>query len=186
MLPAYAVAENPLDYTTIGVRQPGLIGETAADACWRTRTSATSCSRSPSAPRSRNATRPSTSCPRCAKPAKPAVLVLTGDNSPVEPFFLEAIRASGVPLFRSADRALRALRHVAAYGEALQRAARATAVRQPPAAASGHAFRPTASSRNTRASAGSPQAGLPRPAGRAREQSADDAVRIAATSATRS
>ena len=25
-LPSYAVAENPLDYTTIGVRQPGLIG----------------------------------------------------------------------------------------------------------------------------------------------------------------
>jgi len=26
-LPSFAVAENPLDYTTIGIRQPGLIGE---------------------------------------------------------------------------------------------------------------------------------------------------------------
>ena len=38
---------------------------------------------------------------------------------------MEAIQASGVPMFRSADRALRALRRVAQYGEALQRAARA-------------------------------------------------------------
>jgi succinyl-CoA synthetase beta subunit len=53
------------------------------------------------------------------------VLVLTGDSSPVEPFFMDAIQASGVPMFRSADRALRALRRVAQYGEALQRAARA-------------------------------------------------------------
>jgi acetate---CoA ligase (ADP-forming) len=64
--------------------------------------------------------------PAFAKARKPAVLVLTGDTGPVEPFFLEAIHASGVPLFRSADRALRALRRVAVYGEALQRAARAT------------------------------------------------------------
>jgi acyl-CoA synthetase (NDP forming) len=63
--------------------------------------------------------------PALARASKPAVLVLTGDDSPLEPFFQEAIRASGVPLFRSADRALRALRHVAGYAEALQRAARA-------------------------------------------------------------
>lgn len=63
--------------------------------------------------------------PTIGRATKPTVLVLTGDSSPVEPFFMDAIEASGVPLFRSADRALRALRRVAQYGEALQRAARA-------------------------------------------------------------
>lgn len=44
----------------------------------------------------------------------------------MEPFFVDRIRDSGVPFFRSPDRALRALARVAAYGESLQRATRAT------------------------------------------------------------
>ena len=134
MLPAYAVAENPLDYTTIGVRQPGLIGE----------------------------------------------LVLTGDASPIEPFFIEAIEASGVPLFRSADRALRALRHVAAYGEALQRAARAEKVRAKPVTALPlpGAVPPNGTFAEYQGKDWLARAGLTVPRG-ALARSADEAVRIA-------
>jgi acetate---CoA ligase (ADP-forming) len=48
-----------------------------------------------------------------------------GDNSALEDFFTDAIAASGVPFFRSPDRALRACARVAAFGESLARAGRA-------------------------------------------------------------
>lgn len=125
MLPSYAVAENPLDYTTIGVRQPGLIGEVLLtmldDAAIGSIVLAL-----PVGPEVAQRDKAEHIVPAIARAAKPAVMVLTGDDSPVAPFFREAIAASGVPLFRSADRALRALARVAAYGEALQRAGRAT------------------------------------------------------------
>ena len=125
LLPAYAVAENPLDYTTIGVRQPSLIGELMLamldDAHIGNIVLAI-----PVGPEMAQRDKAEHIVPAFANVNKPAVLVLTGDTGPVEPFFLDAIRASGVPLFRSADRALRAMRCVAVYGEALQRAARAT------------------------------------------------------------
>jgi acetate---CoA ligase (ADP-forming) len=124
MLPAYAVAENPLDYTTIGVRQPGVVGELLL-ALLDDEGIGNGVLAIPVGPAIAQRDKADHIVPALARASKPAVLVLTGDDSPVEPFFLQAIRASGVPLLRSADRALRALRHVAAYGEALQRAGRA-------------------------------------------------------------
>jgi acetate---CoA ligase (ADP-forming) len=130
MLPDYAVAENPLDYTTIGVRQPGLIGELIhtllADPAIGSGVLAI-----PVGPEVAQRDKAEHIVPALARAAKPAVLVLTGDTGAIEPFFVEAIRASGVPLFRSVDRALRALRRVAQYGESLQRAARADVARTP-------------------------------------------------------
>ncbi len=130
MLPDYAVAENPLDYTPIGVRQPGLIGELIhtllADPAIGSGVLAI-----PVGPEVAQRDKAEHIVPALARAAKPAVLVLTGDTGAIEPFFVEAIRASGVPFFRSADRALRALRRVAQYGESLQRAARADATRTP-------------------------------------------------------
>ena len=125
-LPSFAVAENPLDYTTIGIRQPGLIGELLltleSDPAVGSLVLAI-----PVGPSIAQRDKADHIVPAIARATKPAVLVLTGDGSPVEDFFTDAIVASGVPLFRSADRALRALRRVAAYGEALERAARADA-----------------------------------------------------------
>jgi acyl-CoA synthetase (NDP forming) len=135
-LPSYAVAENPLDYTTIGVRQPGLVGELvhtmAADPAIG---SVLLCI--PVGPVMAQRDKAEHIVPRLGRCPKPAVLVLTGDAGPIEPFFLEAIRASGVPFFRSADRALRALQRVAQYAEALARAARADAWAQRPLPAAG-------------------------------------------------
>jgi acetate---CoA ligase (ADP-forming) len=124
MLPDYAVAENPLDYTTIGVRQPGLIGELIhtmlADPAIGSGVLAI-----PVGPTVAQRDKAEHIVPALARAGKPTVLVLTGDGGPIEPFFADAIRSSGVPLFRSPDRAMRALRRVAAYGEALARAGRA-------------------------------------------------------------
>lgn len=124
-LPSFAVAENPLDYTTIGVRQPALIGEIlqliAADPAIGSLVLSI-----PVGPVMAQHDKAAHIVPALAALPKPAVLVLTGDNGPIEPFFVEAVRASGVPWFRSVDRALRALTRVAAYGAALDRAGRAT------------------------------------------------------------
>lgn len=125
MLPPYAVAENPLDYTTIGVRQPGLIGELLL-AMLQDKAIGSLVLAIPVGPTMAQRDKADHIVPAIARAHKPAVLVLTGDDSPIESFFTDAIHASGVPLFRSADRALRALQRVAAYGEALERAARAT------------------------------------------------------------
>jgi len=124
LLPAYAVAENPLDYTTIGVRQPGLIADLLLTML-NDPGIANIVLAIPVGPVMAQRDKADHIVPGIARATKPAVLVLTGDSSPVEEFFTEAITASGVPLFRSAERALRALRRVAQYGEALQRAARA-------------------------------------------------------------
>ncbi|MCC6990265.1 MAG: acetate--CoA ligase family protein [Acidobacteria bacterium] len=121
-LPSFAVAENPLDYTTIGVRQPGLIGEIietiAADPAIASIVLAI-----PVGPVIAQRDKAEHIVPALARVArqsgKPTLLVLTGDASRVEPFFLEAIAASGVPLFRSAERALRALAQVARFGARL-------------------------------------------------------------------
>mgnify|MGYP006283599565 CR=1 FL=1 len=124
LLPAYAVAENPLDYTTISVRNPGIVGDLLLTMLDDPGIGGIVLV-IPVGPEVAQKDKAEHIVPTMAKATKPAVLVLTGDNSPVEPFFTDAIKQSGVPLFRSADRALRALHQVAKYGEALARAARA-------------------------------------------------------------
>jgi acyl-CoA synthetase (NDP forming) len=176
LLPAYAVAENPLDYTTIGVRHPGVVGELLltllGDAAVGNLVLAI-----PVGPSVAQRDKADHIVPALARAPKPAVLVLTGDDSPVEPFFLEAVRASGVPLFRSADRALRALRHVAAYGEALRRAARASTA-SPPALPLPGTVPPNGTFAEYQGKRWLTQAGVAVPAG-ALATSADDAVRVA-------
>ena len=176
-LPAYAVAENPLDYTTIGVRQPGLIGELLLTMLDDERVGNIVLA-IPVGPEMAQRDKAEHIVPAIARATKPAVLVLTGDGSPVESFFTEAITASGVPLFRSADRALRALKRVAAYGEALQRAARATQTR-PEALPLPGAVPPNGIFAEYQGKAWLARAGLAVPKG-ALATSADEAVRIAA------
>ena len=176
MLPAYAVAENPLDYTTISVRNPGIVGELLLTMLEDEGIGGIVLA-IPVGPVVAQKDKAEHIVPTIAKATKPAVLVLTGDSSPVEPFFLEAIEASGVPLFRSADRALRALRRVAQYGEARARAARArtaavTALPLPGAVPPNGIFAEYQGKGWLQA------AGLPVPAG-ALATSADEAVRIA-------
>lgn len=175
-LPGYAVAENPLDYTTIGVRQPGLIGELLQAMADDPHVGSVVLA-IPVGPVMAQRDKAEHIVPALARLAKPAVLVLTGDDGPVEPFFVEAIRASGVPLFRSADRALRALRRVAELGAARERAQRASTAAPRPAAlpATVPANRIYAEWQGKRWLA---EAGIPVPRG-ALARSADEAVSVA-------
>ena len=118
-LPSFAVAENPLDYTTIGFRQPGLIGEIVHTMLSDTGVSSLVLA-IPAGPVMAQRDKAEHILPALAAASKPVVLVINGDDGPIEPFFIEAIRASRVPFFRSTDRALRALGCVCAYAQAAQ------------------------------------------------------------------
>ena len=177
LLPGYAVAENPLDYTTIGVRQPGLIGE-ILEVMLADEPIGSLVLSIPVGPVMAQRDKAEHIVPALARTHKPAVLVLTGDAAPIEPFFLEAIRDSGVPFFRSADRALRALRCVAAYGEALQRATRADQTVMALALALPGVVPPSGVYAEYQGKTWLAQAGLAVPKG-ALAVSADEAVRIA-------
>ena len=177
MLPAYAVAENPLDYTTISVRNPGIVGELLLTMLEDEGIGGIVLA-IPVGPVVAQKDKAEHIVPTIARATKPAVLVLTGDNSPVEPFFLQAIEASGVPLFRSADRALRALRRVAQYGEARARATRAAGTPAAAALPLPGAVPPNGIFAEHQGKGWLKAAGLPVPAG-ALATSADEAVRIA-------
>lgn len=178
-LPAYAVAENPLDYTTIGVRQPGLIGELLQAMADDPKIGSLVLA-IPVGPVMAQHDKADHIVPALARLAKPTLLVLTGDDGPVEPFFLEAIRASGVPLFRSADRALRTLRRVADHAQALQCAERANAAAQRPtiAAALPAEVPPNRIYAEWQGKQWLAAAGIPVPRG-ALARSADEAVAVA-------
>jgi len=62
--------------------------------------------------------------------AKPAIFALLGDEVPLAEDLSAAIRAAGVPLFRSPERALRALAAVIGHGRTLARAAARQILRQ--------------------------------------------------------
>ncbi|MGU7784795.1 acetate--CoA ligase family protein [Burkholderia sp. PU8-34] len=127
LLPDFAVADNPLDYTTIGVRNPGLIGELIDTVLADPDVGSLVLSIMGGPPIAQR-DKADHLVPALARATKPAVLAVMGDNNALEPFFVDAIAASGVPFFRSPDRALRACARVAAYGESLQRARRASTV----------------------------------------------------------
>ena len=132
-LPSYAVPENPLDYTTIGVRNPGLVGE-LIDIVLADEDVGSIILSLMGGPSIAQKDKADHVLPALARTERPAVLVIMGDNGPLEPFFIEAIQQSGVPFFRSPDRALRALKRVSLYGQALDRIARRIVSAPPPVA----------------------------------------------------
>ena len=57
--------------------------------------------------------------PEALASAKPVAMAITGDEAPLDPDFVKAMRDSGTPLFRSMERAMRAFANVARYADAL-------------------------------------------------------------------
>lgn len=116
-LPAYAAIENPLDVTTVHVGRPAVPGEIARRLLDDPGVGSLVVSQVGGA-RVSQIDRANHLVPALASAAKPVVLVIVGDQSPLEPELLDAVRDAGVPLFRSQDRALRAMAHVARYAVA--------------------------------------------------------------------
>jgi len=120
ILPSYAVAENPLDFTTISARDPeaytrlcqvvvedaGIGGVMVAMM---------------GGPRVGQLDKARHLVPAIAQCSKPAALIILGDQTELIPEFRQAIEESGVPFFRSVDRAVRAFARVELYGRSLRR-----------------------------------------------------------------
>lgn len=123
LLPDYAVAENPLDYTTANAKDPALMGKLLQVLDADPHIGCVVLAAMAGAPLSQR-DKTDHLLPAMAAMSKTAVLVILGDTLPLEPFFAEAIEQSRVPTFRSTDRALRAVANLVAYRQALEVAPR--------------------------------------------------------------
>ena len=123
MLPDYAVAENPLDYTTVIMRNPKIVGE-LLDVIIADDNVGSVLLTMITGPEQGQKGKSVNVVPALANRGKPAVLVALGDTWPISAELGAAIKASRVAVFRSLERALRALHLVAGHAAARQRAAR--------------------------------------------------------------
>jgi acyl-CoA synthetase (NDP forming) len=118
VLPPFAAIDNPLDITAAGMQKPILFGQTAeimlADPQVGFLLVIAMGGGKPQQFSKWQALKPV-----LEKADKPVALVYLGDDFPLNDEFMAEVRASGIPFFRSPDRALRAVANVAAYARHL-------------------------------------------------------------------
>ena len=131
MLPAYAAIDNPLDITTIGLSQLDIFGRTAQALLDDPGVGSLVAAFIPGAPPLQLA-RGRSLFPVIEASAKPVAFSLFGDETPLVPEFIDMAKAASVTLFRSPDRALRAMARAASYGRALAAAKRRATFELPP------------------------------------------------------
>jgi acyl-CoA synthetase (NDP forming) len=120
MLPAYAAIDNPLDITTVGLAQPQVFGNTAQAMLDDPGVGGLVLAFIPGTPEFQMV-RCRSLLPAVEHSAKPVAWSVFGDETPLAEEFPRTVRERGLPLFRSPDRAMRAMAHVNAYGRALAR-----------------------------------------------------------------
>ena len=115
VLPSFAAIDNPLDITAAGMQKPSLFGDAAAALLDEPRVGfllvAAMGGGKPQQINKWRAMRPVLEAT-----SKPVAVVYMGDDFPLDPQFMEEMRESGIPFFRSPDRALRALARLSAHG----------------------------------------------------------------------
>ncbi|MDQ0314589.1 acetate--CoA ligase family protein [Amorphus orientalis] len=112
LLPDFAVIDNPLDITAMGMSKPSLFGDTSAAMLADPGIDALLVAAMGGAPQQVMAKWKSLR-PVLTTAEKPVALVFLGDELPMPAEFMDDIRASGVPFFRSPERAMRALANIA-------------------------------------------------------------------------
>ncbi|TMJ04749.1 MAG: acetate--CoA ligase family protein [Alphaproteobacteria bacterium] len=132
VLPAFASLDNPLDITAMVLRDVSLWPRTA-EAVLADPGIGSLCLPMVAGTLQYAMAKADALRPTLRAGGKPTVVALLGDDFPVPPEFLAAFRAEGIPVLRSPERALRALAHATAYGQALATgAAPASAIQAPP------------------------------------------------------
>lgn len=121
MLPAYAAIDNPLDITTVGLAQPQVYGNMAQAMLDDPGVGGLVLAFAPGAP-DLQMVRCRSLLPAIEHSAKPVALAMFGDETKLAEEFPRTLRERNLPLFRSPDRALRAMARVNAYGRARTRA----------------------------------------------------------------
>lgn len=121
MLPAYAAIDNPLDITTVGLAQPQVFGNTAQAVLDDPGVGGVVLAFIPGAPEFQMV-RCRSLLPAIEHSPKPVAFSMFGDETQLVEEFPRTLRERNLPLFRSPDRALRAMAHVNAYGRTRARA----------------------------------------------------------------
>jgi acyl-CoA synthetase (NDP forming) len=116
VLPSFAQPSNPLDLTTQPVREPELLGKGLAALLTDPAIGSVVVAIMPG-PAPPQAVRYLKGLhPAIKDPAKPVILAMMGDGSPLSEEFSAMIRQSGIALSRSPERSLRAVARVTEYG----------------------------------------------------------------------
>jgi acetate---CoA ligase (ADP-forming) len=126
MLPAYAAIDNPLDITTVGLANPRIFGDTAQVVLDDAGVGGVLLAFIPGAPEFQMV-RCRSLLPAIEHSVKPVAFSMFGDETRLVDEFPRTLRERNLPLFRSPDRALRAMARVNAYGRARARGASAPA-----------------------------------------------------------
>ncbi|MGA9884888.1 MAG: acetate--CoA ligase family protein [Candidatus Acidiferrales bacterium] len=115
VLPPFANPSNPLDLTTQPIREPELLGKGLAALLADPGIGSVVVAIMPG-PEPAQAVRLKGLHPAIQNPAKPVVLAMMGDGSPLSEEFSTIIQASGIALSLSPERSLRAVARVTEYG----------------------------------------------------------------------
>ncbi len=118
VLPPFASLDNPLDITAMVLRDVSLWPRTA-QALLDDPAIGSLCLPMVAGSPKYAMDKVNALLPVLAGHAKPSVIALLGDDFPVPPEFITTLRQNGIAVLRSPERALRALAHVTAYGQAL-------------------------------------------------------------------
>jgi acyl-CoA synthetase (NDP forming) len=117
-LPPYAAIDNPLDTTGQTIKQPSIFTDAAAHLLADPNIGSAIVSIVPGGPQQAMA-KVAALLPPLTATAKPVAVAVMGDEAPLPPDFVPSFRKQGIPVFRSPERALRAMAHATEYGRNL-------------------------------------------------------------------
>ncbi|OFZ71656.1 MAG: CoA-binding protein, partial [Betaproteobacteria bacterium RBG_16_64_9] len=117
--PPFAGVGNPLDIMTLGFTKPDIFGQASKALLDDPGIGSLIASFVAGAP-NLHTPKSKSMLPVITASKKPVAFVMMGDEQPLTDEFRSAVRASGVPLFRSPERAMRAMASITRYGRSLQ------------------------------------------------------------------
>jgi len=118
LVPPYVHVDNPFDIGTTGFADPGIFGTSAAAMLKEPDVGMVLLSHAGGSPKMQVA-KSDAVLPVYAKAEKPVILNIIGDDFQLDEQFMRDVRASGIPFFRSPERAMRAMVVISNYAEAL-------------------------------------------------------------------
>lgn len=118
LVPPYVHVDNPFDIGTTGFANPGIYGTSAAALLKDPNVGTVLLSYVGGSPNLQIA-KSDAILPVAAVATKPVILNIVGDDYPLDPEFMRAIRESGIPFFRSPERAMSAMAVISNYADDL-------------------------------------------------------------------
>ena len=115
IVPGYVPVDNPLDLATAGMGQADIYGQTARIMLADDKIGCAILAMVPGAPQLQMA-KGTSLAPMIAAEKKPVAFVMLGDEVKLVDEFTALVAKARIPFFRSPDRAMRAMAHVAAFG----------------------------------------------------------------------